>query len=387
MNADANQGDEDFSRPLSPAGLGSSEYDETPTFGTGAPATDSHARAARDVLPPVEPPAAGFIMQLFLIPLLIVSIIVAIWFAFSWLAQSGNRPEELISQIQNPGHDDWQKALTLANILRDPRNTELRGNPTAAQSLAEVLKKQREAGILDEDHLLFRQFLCLCLGEFDVPEVLDPLIETLKTERSVAEVEVRRAALQGIGRYAERTDDATLLSNSRLLPVIIEVAQERSEDPAETLLRGRMRSTAAFVLGMIDDPASRDQLGVMLGDAYPDVRFNAATALALQGDERAIPMLVEMLDPESAEVVDSEKRDDEKLAKRLAVAKAALQASSRLAERNRDADMSKLKTAIQPYLGSDIPKILRSLKTDAVAALGQINGDANDSEPSSGDSP
>jgi hypothetical protein len=41
------------------------------------------------VLPPVEAPSAGFLLQLFFIPMVIVTIIVSIWAMFSWLVHLG----------------------------------------------------------------------------------------------------------------------------------------------------------------------------------------------------------------------------------------------------------------------------------------------------------
>ena len=37
-----------------------------------------------DSLPPVEPPSAAFLVQLFLVPGIIVAIIVCVWLAFHW---------------------------------------------------------------------------------------------------------------------------------------------------------------------------------------------------------------------------------------------------------------------------------------------------------------
>ncbi len=46
-------------------------------------------------LPPVKPPSPAFLMQLFFIPLIIVTIIVMVWLMFSWLAHMGTKPEQL----------------------------------------------------------------------------------------------------------------------------------------------------------------------------------------------------------------------------------------------------------------------------------------------------
>ena len=40
-------------------------------------------------LPPVSPPTGTFILQLFLIPLMIVTIVVVLWLLFSWVAHMG----------------------------------------------------------------------------------------------------------------------------------------------------------------------------------------------------------------------------------------------------------------------------------------------------------
>ena len=73
-----------------------------------------------DSLPPVEPPSAAFLVQLFLVPALIVGIIVFVWLAFHWLAQLGNDPEGYVRALKRPSEGRWQAALNLANDLRGP---------------------------------------------------------------------------------------------------------------------------------------------------------------------------------------------------------------------------------------------------------------------------
>jgi hypothetical protein len=51
-------------------------------------------------LPPVEPPTATFILQLFLIPLTIVASVVVLWLLFSWMAHMGrDDPSTLIRDL------------------------------------------------------------------------------------------------------------------------------------------------------------------------------------------------------------------------------------------------------------------------------------------------
>ena len=64
----------------------------------------------------------AFVTQLFLIPLLIVSIIVVVWLGVTWLVNVGSDPEKYIKDLQNPGKGSWQSAASLADMLRNPRN-------------------------------------------------------------------------------------------------------------------------------------------------------------------------------------------------------------------------------------------------------------------------
>ena len=67
-----------------------------------------------DSLPPVEPPSAAFLVQLFLVPGIIVAIIVCVWLSFHWLAHLGNDPQ---AYVRTPaGHS--QGELTNETITR-----------------------------------------------------------------------------------------------------------------------------------------------------------------------------------------------------------------------------------------------------------------------------
>src|SRR2546427_9670382 len=98
-----------------------------------------------DSLPPVTPPAAGFILQLFFIPLMIVSIIVLVWLTFSWLAQMGNNPKDLVKELRKDNDARWQKALTLADLLRNKQYEHVKYDESMAQEVADVLEAELAA--------------------------------------------------------------------------------------------------------------------------------------------------------------------------------------------------------------------------------------------------
>src|SRR5437762_2353720 len=89
-----------------------------------APPAHQSSGATAPSLPPVSPPTATFILQLFLIPLLIVSIVVVLWLLFGWIAQMGHdNAGELVRGIERGDNGSGQLAFELAGMLRsaDPK--------------------------------------------------------------------------------------------------------------------------------------------------------------------------------------------------------------------------------------------------------------------------
>ncbi|MEJ7591504.1 MAG: hypothetical protein WKF77_08135 [Planctomycetaceae bacterium] len=71
-------------------------------------------------LPPVTPPSAGFIVQLFLIPALIVMAVVVVWALFGKLADSDNDWKQLATELSSSNeHRRWRAALGLAQLLQN----------------------------------------------------------------------------------------------------------------------------------------------------------------------------------------------------------------------------------------------------------------------------
>ena len=185
--------------------------------------------SADDMLPPVQPPSAGFIMQLFLIPLLIVMIIISVWLLFSWLAHKGTNPTKLVDEIERLNHSSWQRALTLANQLQDVGNTRLRQDRELAGRLADVLESEIAAGSNQEPRVMLRVYLCKALGEFDVDEGVDALVTAATTERDIHDLKVRRAALQALGFLADHLDaEALAAEHPAMMQAVMDASQESS---------------------------------------------------------------------------------------------------------------------------------------------------------------
>lgn len=243
-----------------------------------------------DALPPVEPPSAGFLVQLFVIPGVIVAIIVVVWLLFHWLAHMGNDPTQYIKQLRGNAETRWQAAVNLAGSMNGQAGDSIKNDPKVAADLSSILDEEMKAASMEEGPIRMRRFLCQALGRFAVDVPMPSLINAARTQRDEKEIDVQRDAVQGLAVLVSTLHDSSLPKKfPELLPTLIE-ATKSSHDS--------LRAEAAFALCQVDDPAAIERLNVLLDDPYPNARFNAAGCLARRGDEAALPVILEMLDPE-----------------------------------------------------------------------------------------
>jgi HEAT repeat protein len=337
--------------------------------------------SADDALPPVEAPGVGFIMQLFFIPLIIVMIIVMLWLMFSYFAHMGTNPQDLVVEIEKLNDGSWQKASALADLLNNPQNEQLKHDKQLAGRIAALLEREIEQASLDEKRLRLRMFLCLVLGEFRVDTGLPALLKAAETERSVEELEVRRTALEALAALISNLGPENVRGNARLEEVLLEASQERGDGSGGDASRETIRHTAAYALGVLGSQAALDRLAVMLGDSDPNTRYNAATALARNGDPRAQRRLLEMLDPQNqaaftAEDLRGNDPTGGKRWKRSLVLSNGIKASVLLAARNPDFDDTQLKAAIEQLIEADLKvdnqPLPRQIRLQAQEALSRM---------------
>jgi len=252
-----------------------------------------------DSLPPVEPPSAAFLVQLFLVPAIIVGIIVTVWLAFHWLAQLGNDPEGYVRTLRRANEGRWQAALNLANDLRGPGGAALKGDAQLAADLAGILSDEvasgrpKLGGHAGEQSRTLAGYLCRALGEFAVPDAAAPLIERA---RDAGDPATARAAVEALAVLATNLAAASAAFPDAAAVTAALLAASRSDDAG-------LRSAAAFTLGVVGGPGADERLELLVGDTADDVRSNAAIGLARRGREAAYPTLAEMLalpDPPAA---------------------------------------------------------------------------------------
>jgi HEAT repeat protein len=325
----------------------------------------SQSLSPDDALPPVEPPSAGFILQLFIVPGVIVLVVVMIWVMFNWLAHKGNDRDSFVRALSRNNEARWQAAFNLANALRaeaGSSNPKLTTDPELARQLAAILDREIDARSMDDNSIELRIYLCRALGEFKVADGLPTLIKAATTQADDREADVRRAALEGIALLAANVDAIEQLSdNGPLEDAIVKAAEDT--DP-------RMRTVAAVAMGVIGGPKNLERLHAMLEDTNPDVRYNAATRLAHHADAASVPALVEMLDEDETAGVEIEKTEAMRPFKRALITVNALRAAGQLAEKNPDADLGPLKMAVEKLLSGSATGEIR---VEATSALRQLN--------------
>ncbi|MFV1968059.1 MAG: HEAT repeat domain-containing protein [Pirellulaceae bacterium] len=340
------------------------------------PSTDSASPGAEDVLPPAEPMSPGFLLQLFIVPLAMVTVIVMVWLMFSWIAHRGTTPERLVHHLNKNNDASWQSALTLADLLRNPDHGDLKHDAQLAGELIDVLQAHMNASDREAESIRLRMFVCRALGEFRVPEVLPMLIRAAREERTSADIDVRRAALEALTVFAANNGTPSLRDNESLINALLVASRERARDGEADLGRDELRSTAAFALGVVGGNEAIERLGFLLGDPCLNVRYNAAAALSRHGDVRALPVLLEMLDPSNQEAARSEGNESAQVWKQVLVLRNGIRAAIQLVEKNPHADSAPIGKALEALERADLKRFpvgaRHTLRMDAEDALQQI---------------
>jgi len=230
---------------------------------------------------------------------------VGIWLAFHWIAHLGQDPQAYVRTLRRANEGRWQAALNLANDLRGPAGKELKSDAALATELGRILADESKSGRTGEQSQMLRVYLCRALGEFAIPDAVDPLLERVADPDPI----VSRSAVEALAVLATNLVAAGREPPGAAAQAAV-VAASRSDDPG-------LRSAAAFTLGVVAgnaQSAGADRLRELLADGSDDVRYNASLALARLGDRRCLETLEEMLslpdvpaDPTADEVAQSKR--------------------------------------------------------------------------------
>jgi HEAT repeat protein len=222
-----------------------------------------------DEAPFEEPPAGGGALRaflgLFVVPLVVVLLCVAVFIGFGWIAYDRQDTSDYVNDLQS-----WwkprrvQAAYELSKILvADPRALE--ESPGAEAEVRRLFLEAEDAEM--------RQYLALVLGHTRDPEAAPLLIAALDDPDDKTRI-YAIWALGALGHPSAREPLMEALS---------------ADDPG-------IRKTAAYALGQLGDRAAVPALERALEDPVPDVRWNAALSLARLGSAAGVPVLEAMLD-------------------------------------------------------------------------------------------
>lgn len=238
--------------------------------------------------------APALAVQFFLIPLAVVAVTAVVYLGFRSMLLADNRgPQEYLAEIQNGGTDRrWPAAYELSRLMADP---EVRADRSLAPALVTAFERAKD------DDPRIRRYLALAIGRLDPPlppEAIDVLSKSLDVPDPVASPgsPVSNAWMSRLTGWSERDIGEVRISTIWALgasgdPRVAARLQPfyQSPDPG-------IRKMVVYALGALPGDAQLVTLRTALQDAEPDVRWNAAVALARHGDREGAGVIRQMLD-------------------------------------------------------------------------------------------
>jgi len=203
-------------------------------------------------------------LGLFVVPLLVVILCVAVFIGFGWIAYERQTTSDYLNDLQSA----WK-----------PRRVQ------AAYELSKILTTDPKALEKESDRAQVRELF----AHAEDPEMRRYLALVLARTHD-------RAALPLLVQALDDPDDQTRIY---MLWALGTLGDPSARGPLEKALADPdpgLRKTAAFALGELGDRASIPLLTARLDDAVPDVRWNAALGLARLGSSAGVPVLETMLD-------------------------------------------------------------------------------------------
>ena len=253
-----------------------------------------------DDLPPVQPPSAGFIVQLFVVPAIIVMAVVGVWALFGRMAAGEQDWRSLLPEIRsrNP-HRRWRAANGLAQMLdvdlkQGENGTRLTDNREIATALSSLLTEELRTRSQRPDDLKQRAFLARTLGLLDVFDVTVPVLQKAMTAEN--DREIRKNAITAVAVLAHRTAEQDAIDGTSRLTALAEIPSLvddliRTTGDDDLLIR----ETGTYTLALFPTAAAETQLTQLLSDSDRDTRINAALGLARRKSTAGLPLFRSIL--------------------------------------------------------------------------------------------
>jgi HEAT repeat protein len=213
--------------------------------------------------------APALAVQFFLIPLTVVALTVTVYVGFRSLLADDRSPQEYLSEIRNGGSDRrWPAAYELSRLMSNPK---VRADKTLASALVKAFQESKA----DPD---VRRYLALAIGRLDPPLPPDALAD-LTHALDDPDSQTRISIIWALGSSGDEA----------VVPRLIPLYQAQDADAG-------IRKMVVYALGALPGDTQVDTLRAALQDDTPDVRWNAAVALARHGRSEGASVLHQMLD-------------------------------------------------------------------------------------------
>jgi HEAT repeat protein len=230
--------------------------------------------------------APALAVQFFLIPLAVVGIAVTVYVGFRSLLADNRGAHDYLAEVRNGGSDRrWPAAYELSRLMADPK---VRADRTLGPELVKAFEATPDADPL------VKRYLALAIGRLDPP--LPPqAIEDLTKALGSNDGDTRISAIWALGSSGDAA--------------VVPTLEPLYDSPDQGI-----RKMVVYALGALPGDAQIATLRKALQDSTPDVRWNAAVALARKGSHDGVPVLRQMLDRQYVEqtVTRDVRQDDDR---------------------------------------------------------------------------
>jgi len=229
--------------------------------------------------------APALAVQFFLIPLTVVAVTVSVYVGFRSLLADDKSPKDYLSEIRNGGSDRrWPAAYELSRLMSDPK---VRADKTLGPALVKAFQESNNDPQV-------RRYLALAIGRLDPPLPADA-VAGLTHALDDPDSETRISVIWALGSSGDQA----------VVPRLVSLYTAPDADAG-------IRKMVVYALGALPGDGQIDTLRTALQDTTPDVRWNAAVALARHGRSEGSSVLHEMVDRAYVEkTVKREVRQDE----------------------------------------------------------------------------
>lgn len=299
--------------------------------------------------------APALAVQFFLIPLAVVGVTVLAYLGFRSLLTDNRKAEDYLTQIRTGGTDRrWPAAYELSRLMADPA---VRANRELAPVLVEAFERAKD------DDPRVRRYLALAIGRLDPPL---PQEAITALSRSLDEPDAGFKA-DWFGRLTGTTDSEAgeaRISTIWALGSSGDAGVVPRLQPLYESSDAGIRKIVVYALGALPGEAQLETLRAALRDSEPDVRWNAAIALARHDRREGVSVLQQMLDRAYVEqTVKREVRQDEDIDPVADVMISGLRAAAALKD-------ASLKASVEGLSRDDRSMKVRQAALEALKAMG-----------------